>query len=75
MLVVPLTGIVDGVVAARPVDGEDGSGAVLSVDPVEVLREVRRLAENASEPVQVGLDIEEGEQVRLVAETTHYDRQ
>ena len=75
MLVVPLTWVVDGVVAARPVDGEDGSCTVLSVDPVEVLREVRRLTENASEPVQVGLDIEEGEQVRLVAETTHYDRQ
>ena len=69
MLVVPPTGVVDGVVAARPVDGEDGAGTVLGIDPVEVLREVSGLAEDTSEPVEMGLHVKEGEQVRLVTET------
>ena len=68
VLVPPSTGIVDGVVAARAVDGEDSSGAVLCTDLVEVLREVRRLAEDVSEPAQVMLNVHECKDVRIVAE-------
>ena len=68
MLVAPPAGVVDGVVAARAVDGEDSSGAVLRVDLVEVLWEVRCLAKHVSEPAQVMLDVHEREDVRVIAE-------